>query len=500
MLLVPPDAVRAADARAAELGVPTERLMEAAGTAVADVARHTWPAMRRPLVLCGKGDNGGDGYVAARILAEAGLEPRVLALDPERSKGEAAEAARLAWQAVGSIEALVRGTLERALASTDLVVDALFGSGLNRALAGDAATIARRLRAWDGPLLAVDVPSGIDAGIAIPPGEHVIADSTVQLAWASPASALAPARFAFGETVVADIGMPDGSLPDRPYPLLVDDDRLAFDWPPPPPDAHKYRVGTVLLAAGSPRWSGAAELCCRGAHRAGAGLVTLLTDAPHPGRWPETIVVTIDAGSGGLTRAIGETDRSHQAARVFGPGLDPDRVAELVHALENDAIPTVLDASALDPRLRPAVSLRPGRWLTPHHGEAARLLGATTDEVRRDPIDAARRLAAAWRCGVVLKGAGAVVADAEGRVRVVAAGHPAVASGGTGDVLAGLLGAALAAPHADPLERVAAAVQVHARAGEVAARRHGRGVRASDVADAVPLVLDGLPGRSAGAW
>lgn len=499
MRLVSPADVRAADARAAELGVPTTRLMEAAGAAVARALRASWPDARRPLLLCGPGDNGGDGYVAARLLVEAGLDPRVLALDPTASKSEAAEAARASCARTAAIERLDVAALHAALDRADLVVDALFGSGLDRPLHGGAARVVRRLGRWSGPILAVDVPSGIDAGRAVPPGDHVHADVTVQLAWACPASALAPARFAFGETIVADIGMPDGALEEAERPEAVDDDAIRA-WPAAGPEAHKYRAGTVLVAAGSPRYAGAAELACRGAHRAGAGLVTLVTDAPHPERWPESIVLPLEDGVGALTRALEEVPRRQQAARVVGPGLDEERIPELVYGLESDAIPTVLDAAALDPRLRQAVAARPGRWLTPHHGEAARLLDMPTDDVHRDPIAAARALADAWSCGVVLKSAGAVVAAPDGRVRVVAAGHPAMASGGTGDVLAGALGAALAAPHEDELARVVAAVQAHARAGEVAAARFGRGARASDVADALPLVLDGLIGRSAGAW
>lgn len=499
MRLVPPDEVRAADARAVDLGVPSERLMEAAGRAVADALLRAWPRVSRPLLLCGSGDNGGDGYVAAQALLTHGCTPTVLAVDPDRSSGPAAEAARRRWSEHHVVESLDLATLQRALQDADLVVDALLGSGLNRALQGELAEVVRELGRWNGPILAVDVPSGIAAGSARPPGDHVVADRTVQLAWACPASALSPARFAFGDSEVADIGMPDGALADRSYPVRVDDEVIA-SWPPPAPDIHKYQAGSVLVAAGSPRWSGAGELCCRGAHRAGAGLVTLLTDAAHPARWPETIVVSLGEGSGALVQALGEARTAPHQARVFGPGLDPDRVPELVYALETASVPIVLDASALDPRLQRAVAVRPDRWLTPHHGEAARLLGWPTDEVHRDPIAAARALAEAWACGVVLKSAGAVIAGPDGRVRVVAAGDPAIASGGTGDVLAGVLGAALAAPHGDALERVTAAVQTHARAGEVAARRFGRGARASDVADALPLVLDGLPGRSPGAW
>jgi NAD(P)H-hydrate epimerase len=486
--------VRAADQAAERAGVAPATLMEAAGRAVADDARAAWPDARRPWVLCGPGNNGGDGYVAARHLARAGYAPTVLAVRPDGSKGEAAEAARRDWRPHGEILALDAQTLADALARADLIVDALFGTGLSRALHGPAAEAARALADWSGPVLAVDVPSGVDADVAVPPGEHVRATRTVQLAAACPASALAPARFAFGTWRVADIGLPDAALPAEDRPRLVEDAAAAAALPRRSPDAHKYRAGTVLIAAGSGRWAGAAELACRGAHRGGAGLVTLASDAPFPGRWPETVLQPVDQAPGALAAALAAVEPRHAAARVLGPGLDPARVAELAEGLAASPAPTVLDASALDPRLQEAVRRHGGCWLTPHVGEAARLRNEETGAVRRDPIAAARGLADAWSATVVLKGAGAVVAAPDGRVRVVAGGDPAMASGGTGDVLAGLLGAALAAPHDDPLERGAAAVLLHARAGERAARRRGAGLRASDLADAIPAARRALGG------
>ena len=487
MRLVHADAVRAADAAAPALGVAETTLMANAGRAVADAALGFAP--RRALVLCGPGNNGGDGYVAARHLADADVDVRVLAVDPDRSRSVAAEAARATWTADRPLPPLDAARLDAALADADLVVDALLGSGLDRPLRSPLADVVHTLNAAEVPVLAVDVPTGVDADAAVPPGAHVHAVRTVQLAWACPASALAPARFAFGASDVADIGMPAGALPDggdpAAYPERFGDAEATTAWPSPPPDAHKYAAGAVLILAGSPPWAGAAELAARGAHRAGAGLVTLLSDALHPARWPETVTPPVDPTPGGLARAWGDVADRHRAAQVIGPGLAPERLAELAAVLERDRTPTVLDATALAPALRPAVASGPGRWLTPHHGEAARLLEVPADEVRRDPVDAARRLAAAWNAGVVLKGAGAVVAAPDGRVRVVAGGHPGMAAGGTGDVLAGTLGAALAAPHDDPLARVAAAVLVHARAGERAAARHGAGLRASDVADAL---------------
>lgn len=487
--------VRLADAAAPGLGVPERDLMTMAGRAVADVLRDDWPQVHKPLVLCGTGNNGGDGYVAARTLRDAGLEPRVLALDPTSSRSATAEEARRDWHAVGDTEPLDEHHLDSALASADLIVDALLGTGLSRPLSGELANVVARLAATTLPILCVDVPTGVDADAAIPPGVHVHATATVQLAWSCLASALPPARFAFGRLHLADIGMPNGALPARDRAYRVLDEDVTAAWPAPPRDAHKYQLGSVTIIGGCQRWSGAAELACRGAHRAGAGLVTLLTDAPHPGRWPETMVLPLDATRGALQLGLSHLETQVQHARVAGPGLDPTRLPEVAASLTNASIPTILDATALDPALRVAVTNHAAVWLTPHVGEAARLLDRPAQDVRHDPIGAAQELARTWNAGVILKLAGAVIATPSGALRVVAAGHPAMASGGSGDVLAGVLGAALASlaatDHAAAvsldaaLPRMAAAVHLHARAGEHVARMLGQGAVASNLADAI---------------
>ncbi len=502
-----------ADARAVAAGVPVDALMEAAGRAVARVVRERFPAAGRVLLLCGPGNNGGDGYVAARELA-AGLE--VTVLEAALPRTEAARGARASLTAVG-VEpgALSAGAVDAWLASADpdaaVVVDALLGSGLTRPLGGDLAAVAAALNAGQVPVVAVDVPTGVDADVAVPPGEHVRADVTVQLAGAKVASAFHPARAAFegarpgrpAGVVVADIGVPEDVLAAVSPTLWLDREATAAWLPRRAPDDHKYAVGTVTVVAGSRRYLGAGELACRGAWRAGAGLVTLVGPERHPSAWPETIHVP--PPEDGEWPPPGLTARAAQAL-VVGPGLDPaepgSSLAALGALLEWAPGRVVLDAGALAPgtftdhltELRALARRDAPAVVTPHAGEAARLLAALGREVdvRRDPLGAARALAEDTEAVVALKGATTVVAAPDGREAVSDSGHPGLAGGGTGDVLAGAIGALLAAPGGDVFERACAAVHLHGLAGERAASARGVGLVASDVADALAGVLASL--------
>ena len=499
-----------ADGRAAAAGVGVDALMDAAGKAVAGAVRERFPSAREALVLCGPGNNGGDGYVAARELAGA---LAVTVLEMTDSPGTpAARGARASLVASGVSPApLQLEAVARWLVAADpggaVVVDALLGCGLKRPLEGLLLGVARALNAEEVPVVAVDVPTGVDADRAVPPGEHVRADVTVQLAGAKVASAFHPARAAFSGArpgcpagvVVADIGIPQDVLADV-SPTLWLDAQAVLPWlPTRAPDAHKYSVGTVAVVAGSRRYLGAAELVCRGAWRAGAGLVTLVGVERHPSAWPET-VLTPPAGDGSWPPP-GLAPRAAQAL-VIGPGLDPEEagspLAGLAALLAWAPGRVVLDAGALAPdligRTRDGLRRLAERGapavLTPHAGEAARLLAGLGLEadVRADPLGAARALCDATAAVVVLKGATTVVAAPDGRQAVSDAGHPGLASGGTGDVLAGALGALLAAPGGDVFERACAAVHLHGLAGERAARALGVGLVASDVADAIARV------------
>jgi hydroxyethylthiazole kinase-like uncharacterized protein yjeF len=498
-----------ADRRAAEGGVPVEDLMYVAGRSVAYVVRERFPDAKEVLVLCGPGNNGGDGYVAAQELSS---DRSVTVLEVTSSPGTpAARWARDNLLKAGvTPQPLVFEVVARWLVAADpdeaVVVDALLGCGLRRPLDGVLLGVVRMLNAEDVPVVSVDVPTGVDADRPVPPGEHLRADMTVQLAGPKVASAFHPARAAFagarpgrpGGIFVAEIGIPAEVLDEVSSTLWLEADDVAAWLPARQPDAHKYTAGTVTVVGGSPRYLGAAELVCRGAWRAGAGLVTLVSAERYPGAWPETIVVP--PAQGGAWPPEGLSTKAADAV-VVGPGLDPTdpAAAELLGAVVDWAPERlVLDAGALAPQVitpNLAALHRLGERgvevvVTPHHGEAARFLASLDVEVdvRDDPLGAAMRLALATAAVVVLKGATTVVAASDGREAVSTAGHPGMASGGTGDVLAGVVGALLAAPGGDAFERACAAVMLHGMAGERAAQAKGVGLVASDVAEAVAAV------------
>jgi len=495
------ESLRAADAAAAADGVATTELMERAGTVVATAVLRHWPDADRVVILCGPGNNGGDGFVAARHLAHAGRDVRIAELTPGVRRGDAA------WAHAGLVDSGCAVTWltsaaepspnDLPLGDVDLVVDALFGTGLTRPLEGLAADWVAAVAASGLPVLAVDVPSGVDADRAVPPGTCVRATRTLQLAGAVPASLLAPARAAFGAAEVVDIGIPDEVLRAHADALAVDDGWLAAYAPRRADDTHKYSAGTVLVVGGSRRYAGAPELSARAAYRSGAGLVTLVSDERAPDGWPEVVWEPPRAPedvTGAARRVLGAPAGERRAGvAVIGPGLEAEAeaVAAVIAAFRG---PIVLDAGALLPGLREAARAHGGTVLTPHAGEAQRLLDALDGAsgaaaAARDPIDAALRLASAWGGVCVLKGPATVIAAPDGRWTISAAGTSALATAGSGDVLAGVIAAFLAAePDADVWGRSAAAVHLHGLAGSVAAER-GPGVIASDVIEALPEAL-----------
>ncbi|HYQ80550.1 MAG TPA: NAD(P)H-hydrate dehydratase [Anaeromyxobacteraceae bacterium] len=481
-------------------GIPSLTLMDRAGRAVAEVAGELAGPHGRVVVVCGGGNNGGDGYVAARLLRAAGREARVVALVPAdrlspdaRAVREQAERSGVPIDDGGELAGFEAGP-------GDVVVDALLGTGLARAPEGPfAEAIARvvELRTHGAQVVAVDVPSGLSADTGRPLGACVRADRTVTFGFMKRGLFIHPGVEYAGEVTVADIGVPPAAAERVPVTceVLTQEEARAL-LPPRPRDAHKGDAGRVLVVAGSPGKTGAAHLALTGALRGGAGLVTLAARAEVlplalAGR-PEAMSLALP-GEGPLGRA--DLEPLAAAARgmdalVIGPGIPrgPDTAVLLRALLDKVRLPAVLDADALNALAEgPSLLERmpPGMVLTPHPGEMARLAGLSVEAVQEDRIGVAASRARAWLATVLLKGARTVVADPSGPPAVIPTGNPGMASGGTGDVLAGLVGALLGGG-LDPRAAARVGAWVHGRAGDLAARRCGeRGLLAGDLAEAL---------------
>ncbi|MFY3745490.1 NAD(P)H-hydrate dehydratase [Anaeromyxobacter sp. Red801] len=500
MRLVGAAEMRAIDRAAIDgLGIPSLELMERAGRAAADAARALAGPGGRFAVVCGGGNNGGDGWVVARLLVGSGRAVRVVSLVDAARLTPDARAERARAEAAGVVAEPGDAPLEAG--PGDVVVDAIFGTGLSRAPEGAfAGAIARidEARRAGARVLAVDVPSGLSADTGRPLGEACVrADRTVTFAFQKRGLVLHPGPAYAGEVSVADIGIPPEAASHVPAEaeLLLEDEARALV-PPRDPEAHKGDAGRVLVIAGSPGKTGAAHLALTGALRGGAGLVTLAARAEVlpmalAGR-PEAMSAALP-GAGPLDAAdLGPLLEAASAADalVIGPGIPrgDGTGALLLELLARAGVPAVLDADALNAVAGQAERLAATGvplLLTPHPGEMARLCGCSTAEVQRDRLGLAARQARAWDATVVLKGARTVVADPAGPPAVIPTGNPGLATGGTGDVLAGLCGALLAGGLA-PGAAGRAGAWIHGRAGDLAARRLGqRGLLAGDLGAAI---------------
>jgi ADP-dependent NAD(P)H-hydrate dehydratase / NAD(P)H-hydrate epimerase len=426
--------------RAAEQGHDVDTMMERAGRAVADAVLRHYPDARRVVGVCGKGANGGDGRIALRILGEAG-----------RQTGEE-------------------------LAGADVVIDALFGTGFHGAPRDDAARAIERINATDAAIVAVDLPSGVDASTGEVAGDVVDADLTVTMHGPKVGLVVAPGRFHAGEVEVADIGLEPTDTEHR----IVTEEILRLV-PRKGAGDTKYSAGTVLVVGGSPGMTGAVCLAAEAAFRADAGYVAVAT---APAALPVVEARVLEAVKAPLQRVDEFAERA--SALAIGPGLgrgEEERalVRRLLAQLE---IPAVVDADAL-------FELEPGNWpgprvLTPHAGELGRLLGEESDWVEAHRLEAVRRAAERYGSVVLLKGADTLVAAPGEGVLVSAAGTPALATAGTGDVLTGVV-AAFLAKGMDARLAAAAAAFAHGRAA--ARAPHQAGLVASDVIAALPDAL-----------
>ncbi len=482
-----------------DFGIPSLTLMDRAGRAVADAAVALAGPRGRFVVVCGGGNNGGDGYVAARLLRAAGRDARVMSLvPPERLSVDARAVREQADRAGVPIDEGVLAPLAAGVA--DVVVDAIFGTGLARAPEGAFASAIAAIedaRSAGARVLAVDVPSGLSADTGRPLGPCVRADRTVTFGFPKRGLALYPGLSLAGEVAVDDIGIPAEAARRVPVTCeLLTDVEARLLVPPRQREAHKGDAGRLLVVAGSAGKTGAAHLALTGALRGGVGLVTLaargeVLPLALAGR-PEAMSLALP-GEGPLGRA--DLQPLLAAARdadalAIGPGIPRgDETGELLRALLDRAgKPAVVDADGLnalasDPGLLAGLGVP--LLLTPHPGEMARLCGMTTADVQADRLGVAAAKARAWNATIVLKGARTVVADPDAPPAIIPTGNPGLATGGTGDVLAGLCGALLAGG-LSPAAAGRVAAWVHGRAGDLAAARFGeRGLVAGDLGDAI---------------
>ena len=509
--LLDAETMRAVDRWAINVrGVSSLDLMERAGAGVTRIVEHVAPD-GPSVVVCGKGNNGGDGLVVARLLRETGRSVTVVCV---ASLGNFAGDARANLERLPGEVPLVltedRERSKRALTEAMVIVDALLGTGFEGEPRGAVGEAIEAVNAATAPVVSVDVPSGVDASTGVASGAAVRAAATVTFHAGKPGLWIAPGKGHAGEVHTIDIGIPHRSeiagISDRPAPseatIGLIEPSVLDQLPRRAAASTKFVSGHVLLAGGSRGLTGAPRMAAEAAMRAGAGYVTafvpaslqaiLATAGP-----PELMTSGLPDVDGGLT-ADGVQDvldaSKRGGALALGPGLGrSDGAAQFARELAHDAkIALVLDADGLNAHAG-CLSALAGRSaptvLTPHAGELGRLLEVGSEEIERERLGHVRAAAEQAQAVVVLKGDDTLIADPAGRVAVSPGGAPALATAGTGDVLTGVIAALLAAG-LDPFTGAAASVWLHAQAGREAARRQGanEGVVASDVIAALPTV------------
>ncbi|HZY61429.1 MAG TPA: NAD(P)H-hydrate dehydratase [Edaphobacter sp.] len=477
----------AADRRTAEeAGVSLQDLMESAGSAVAAFCLRQYPAAKRITVLCGKGNNGGDGLVAARLLAQADKKARVLLLGAENDvKGEAAEALarlRVANTKIEILEIADEAALSSAWGNEDLFIDAVVGTGFKPPLRGLALAARDLLLKSSGPVVAVDLPSGWDADSTKEKEDGAFrADAVVTFTAPKLAHVFGHlTQDTFGPVVVANIGSPDAVVQSETALTWTGSAKVLAEQPREM-NSNKGKFGHVLVVGGSWGKAGAPAMASLGALRTGAGLVTAGVGERIvnivAGVAPELMVHPLAEKMRLLTNLQGQRfERLMKGISVLaiGPGLGtdgdaPEFARELVRKTK---VPVVIDADGLNAFDGKAKLLNgAGRTmvLTPHPGEMARLAGMTVKEIEADRIGLARRFATEHQLTLVLKGWRTLVAHPDGRVAVNTTGNPSMAKGGSGDILTGIIAAMLAQFPADVARAVETAVYLHGLAGDFAA-------------------------------
>jgi len=488
-------------------GIAAASLMERAGGEVARAATAVAGGVsgRRAVVLCGKGNNGGDGLVAARHLGRWGIRTSVVMLEPPESlKQPAATSFRQLVETDARVRPFSPATLARELGRADVAVDAIFGTGFRGSPEGDWERAIAGLNDWGGPVVAVDIPSGVNGETGAVEGLAVTADVTVTFGAAKLGIVLLPGALHAGLVEVVDIGFPADLL--RADVGLTEGEDVAAMLPARPPDTHKRDAGVVTVIGGSRLMTGAVSLMGEAAYRVGAGLVSVaVPEAILPvvqTALRETTFIPLPATDAGTV--AGPADRLDEVVRsadavAIGPGMTTDEeTASFIRSFVRSCpVPIVVDADGLNAftgRTAELADRRAEAVLTPHAGEFARLAGITAAEVGVDRVGHARKLASDVQATVLLKGSRTVIASADGRVRINTTGGPSLATGGTGDVLTGMI-AGLIARGLAPLDAATAGAYLHGIAGALAGAEKGEGATAGDVLSRVPSAVAEVLGR-----
>ncbi len=478
------------------LGIPGLVLMENAALGVVDALLESYPKAEKVAVFCGPGNNGGDGFAVARLLVTRGLSVETLLVGSSEPRGDAAVQRQICENlGIPGHRLQEESEIEEAWprwANSHVIVDALFGTGLGRPLEGLFAALVQSLNALPVPRVAVDIPSGLSGSYGDRMGPAVHADLTVTFAAPKIAHLLAPAAEDCGEVVVVDLGFPPDLLEEAPGSLnLSTREEIAALLPSRERRSHKGTYGHLLVVGGSVGMSGAAILALQGALRSGVGLATGAVpsevEAIVSVGAAEAMTVPLPSESYGDWPSLLESWATGHDAIVVGPGLGSavDWVESLVLALDR---PVVIDADGLRPfqgRLNVLQGRKNPTILTPHPGEMARLLKIETEEVMENRFEVGRKAAAISGAVVVLKGHQTLVVTPAGEIWINPSGNPGLATGGTGDVLAGLLGSFLAQGR-NALTAARLGVWLHGRAGDLAAEARGEAsLIAGDVVDSL---------------
>ncbi|MDA0677082.1 MAG: NAD(P)H-hydrate dehydratase, partial [Chloroflexi bacterium] len=506
------DQMRAIEARCVQAGTSLDMLMENAGLAVAEAvaARLYGAAGKSVVVLLGPGNNGSDGYVAARHLSNNGANVTAFSLTKRPEPDEKRNLAEAAGVLVVEYPGLV--ALADACSRSDVVIDAVLGTGRARPINDDLARSLKAISVHAKDIVAVDLPTGINADTGKFDVNGLKADLTLMLGLPKIGLLTSAGSGVSGKLEVLDIGIPERLAGDVMTDALTGE--LAKNLlPQRSGDTNKGSFGRTLVLGGSANYLGAPQLAAKAALRSGVGLVFLASSEPVyrliAGRIDEAIYIPLTAGNTGdwdVTPACSVllSQASTMNSVLVGPGLGQSPamvqlVEQLVRSLPED-VPAVLDADALNIVSRMHAwqdYLKPPAVITPHPGEMSRLLGCSVAEVQNDRLAAATTAASQFGVNVVLKGAATIIASPDGRVRISPWVNSGLAKAGTGDVLAGLLSGLLAQAPADPFDAASLAVYVHGLAGEIARKQLGeRGMTAGDVASALPAAFLGLENDS----